>query len=101
MKISIPLKYLQIEGLKNIETYNPILSCPSLEIFLAYNSKPIDRSLNGLINVKTIGLGDSYPKDEVANLVSLFTGDTIRIRANEIKGKLEYGNPFDLTQENQ
>jgi hypothetical protein len=94
------LKYLQIEGLKTIETYEPILNCSSLEIFLAYNSKPVDKSLKGLVNVKNIGLGDSYSKDEIDNLVSNFRGDTIRIRAKEIKGKLNYINLFDPMQQN-
>jgi hypothetical protein len=93
------LKYLQIEGLKNIETYEPILNCSSLETFLAYNCKPADKSLKGLANVKNIGLGDSYSKDEIDNLVSNFTGDTIRIRAKEIKGKLSYINQFDNMQQ--
>lgn len=92
------LKYLQIEGLKNMETYEPILNCSSLETFLAYNSKPTDKSLKGLVNVKNIGLGDSYSKDEIDKLVSNFTGDTIRIRAKEIKGKLNYINLFDIMQ---
>jgi hypothetical protein len=89
------LKYLQIEGLKNIDSYDPILTCSSLETFLAYNSKPLDKSLKGLVNVKNVGLGDSYSKDEIDYLVSHFTGETIRIRAKEIKGKLNYTNLFD------
>jgi hypothetical protein len=89
------IKYLQIESLKNIETYKPILSCPSLEIFLAYNSRPIDKSLEGLINLKTVGIGDRYSKEEIDNLVSNFRGNTIRIRAKEIKGKLNYIGQFD------
>ena len=93
------LKYLQIEGLKNIETYEPILNCSSLETFLAYNSKPADKSLKGLSNLKNIGLGDSYSKVEIDNLVSNFTGDAIRIRASEIKGKLNYINQFDTMQQ--
>ena len=94
------LKYLQIEGLKNIETYEPILTCSSLETFLASNCKPIDKSLKGLVNVKNIGLGDSYSKDETDNLVSNFRGDTIRIRAKKIKGKLNYINLFDPMHQN-
>ena len=90
------LKYLQVEGLKNLETYLPLLSCSSLEIFLAYNSKPRDKSLKGLINLKDVGLGDSYSKDEICNLVSHFSGDAIQIRGKEIKGKLNYINPFDI-----
>jgi hypothetical protein len=66
------LKYLQVEGLKNIETYEPILNCSSLEVFLAYNSKPMDKSLKGLTNIKAIGLGDSYSKEEIDNLVAHF-----------------------------
>jgi hypothetical protein len=93
------LKYLQIEGLKNIETYEPILNCSSLETLLAYNCKPIDKSLRALMNVKNIGLGDSYSKDKIENLVSNFTGETIRIRGKEIKGKLNYTNLFDTMQE--
>ena len=93
------LKYLQIEGLKNIETYEPLLSCSALEIFLAYNSKPMDKSLKGLINLKTLGLGDSYSKEEIDYLVSHFSGETIRIRAKEVKGKLNYINQFDPMQQ--
>ena len=94
------LNYLQIEGLKNIDTYEPILNCPSLETFLAYNCKPTDKSLKGLVNVKNIGLGDSYSKEEIQKLVANFTGDTIGIRAKEIKGKLNYINQFDTIQQN-
>lgn len=93
------LKYLQMEGLKNIETYKPILNCTSLETFLAYNCKPTDKSLKGLANVKNIGLGDSYSKDEIDYLVSNFTGESISIRAKEIKGKLKYINQFDTMQQ--
>ncbi|MFI5344307.1 MAG: hypothetical protein ACHQUC_08820 [Chlamydiales bacterium] len=92
------LKYLQIEGLKNIKTYEPVLFCSTLETFLATNSKPKDQSLMSLINVKSIGLGDSYSKSEIDSLVSHFRGNNISIRGRELKGKLSYANIFEKAQ---
>ena len=94
------LKYLQLEALKNIETYNPVVKCELLEYFFADDSKPLDKSLNGLSKIKSVGLGDSYPKNEITNFIKHFTGEEIWIRGKEWKGKMNYVNLFDPTEQN-
>lgn len=94
------LKNLQLDGIKNIESYNPVLNCDTLEDVSTYNSKPLDKSLKGLIKVKSVGIGDSYPTDEISKFMKQFEGEDIWIRGRELKGSRNYVNQFDWTEHN-
>lgn len=80
------LKYLTLEGVKNLDTYDPLQYCKSLEIFTGYNCRPKDQSLTGLRNLKAIALGDSYPKTEVENFLKVSLAGDVNIRGKMIKG---------------
>ena len=88
------LKYLSIEAVKNLESFNPILLCESLESLSGYQCKPKDNMLTGLRNLKNIGLGDSYTKLQIDKLLQISQAQNITIRGNLLRGANQYLNPF-------
>lgn len=90
------IKHLSMEGVKNLDTYDPIKNSKSMEVIAGYNCRPADNSLDGLKRLKEIWLGDSYTKSEVDNLLNNNDAENIWIRGKNLKGTGELNNPFDL-----
>ena len=90
------IKYLSMEGIKNLDTYAPIKNSKTMETIAGYNCRPADKSLEGLINLKEIWLGDSYTKIEIERLLNANDAESIWIRGKNLKGTGKLNNPFDL-----
>ena len=90
------IKYLSMEGIKNLDTYTPIKNSKTMETIAGYNCRPADKSLEGLINLKEIWLGDSYAKSEIERLLNANDAKSIWIRGKKLKGTGKLNNPFDL-----
>jgi hypothetical protein len=90
------IKYLSMEGIKNLDTYAPIKNSKTMETIASYNCRPADKSLDGLKSLKEIWLGDSYTKNEVNNLLNDNDAENIWIRGKNLKGSGKLYNPFDL-----
>ncbi|KOF03072.1 hypothetical protein OB69_06955 [Roseivirga seohaensis subsp. aquiponti] len=90
------IKYLSMEGIKNLDTYAPIKNSKTMETIAGYNCRPADKSLEGLINLKEIWLGDSYTKSEIERLLNANDAESIWIRGKNLKGTGKLNNPFDL-----
>lgn len=88
------LKYLSLEGVKNLDSYEKLKSSSTLEAIVGYDCRPEDRSLDGLKNLKKIKLGDSYSKAEVDKLLSDNSADYIWIRGKNLIGTGDLENPF-------
>jgi hypothetical protein len=81
---------LNIEGLKNLNSFDPISKNSTLKRISGYNCRPLDKSLKGLEDIESIGLGDSYTRDEVNNFVDRFNGQNLWIRGRQLKGLNDY-----------
>jgi hypothetical protein len=90
------IKYLSMEGIKNLDTYAPIKNSKSMETLAGYNCRPADKSLDGLKGLKEIWLGDSYTKSEVDNLLNDNGAENIWIRGKNLKGSGKLNNPFEI-----
>jgi len=90
------IKYLSMEGIKNLETYAPIKNSKTMETIAGYNCRPADKSLDGLKRLKEIWLGDSYTKSEVDNLLDDNNAENIWIRGKNLKGSGKLNNPFEI-----
>jgi len=90
------IKYLSMEGIKNLDTYAPIKNSKSMETIAGHNCRPADKSLDGLKRLKEIWLGDSYTKSEVDNLLNDNDAESIWIRGKNLKGTGKLDNPFDI-----
>lgn len=90
------IKYLTMEGIKNLDTYAPITNSKSMETIAGYNCRPADKSLDGLKRLKEIWLGDSYTKSEVDNLLNDNDAESIWIRGKNLKGTGKLDNPFQI-----
>lgn len=90
------IKYLSMEGIKNLDTYVPIKNSKSMETLAGYNCRPADKSLAGLKGLKEIWLGDSYTKSEVDNLLNDNGAENIWIRGMNLKGSGKLNNPFEI-----
>lgn len=90
------IKYLSMEGIKNLDTYAPIKNSKTMETIAGYNCRPADKSLDGLKRLKEIWLGDSYTKSEVDNLLNDNVAENIWIRGKNLKGSGKLNNPFEI-----
>jgi hypothetical protein len=90
------IKYLSMEGIKNLYTYSPIKNSKTIETIAGYNCRPADKSLDGLKRLKEIWLGDSYTKSEIESLLNDNDAETIWISGKNLKGSGELENPFDI-----
>lgn len=90
------IKYLSMEGINNLDTYDPIKSSKTMETISGYNCRPADKSLDGLKKLKEIWLGDSYTKSELENLLNDNEAENIWIRGKNFKGFGQLNNPFEL-----
>ena len=88
------LKFLSLEGIKNLTSYIPLLDSASIETFNGYHCQPIDKSLIGLKNLRNIGLGDSYSKAEINNFLEISKADNIKIRGKALRGTVQIRDPF-------
>lgn len=89
------IKYLSMEGIKNLDTYAPIINSKTMETIAGYNCRPTNKSLDGLKRLKEIWLGDSYTKSEIERLLSDNEAESIWIRGKNLKGTGKLNNPFD------
>jgi len=90
------LEFIEIEGVKNITTYEPIKKAKKIGTFMGYDCRPADKSLEPLIDIKNLWLGDSYTKAEILNFLSKTKADNVWIRGKELKGKTKPKNPFEI-----
>lgn len=90
------IKYLSMEGIKNLNSYKPIRNSKTIETIAGYNCRPADKSLEGLKRLKEIWLGDSYTKSEIESLLNDSCAETIWIRGEYLKGSGKLDNPFDI-----
>lgn len=92
------LKYLDLDGIKNLSSYSPISANDSIETISAANSRPADKDLTPLLNLKNVWLGDSYSKATVDKFASQFQGQGFWNRGQDIVGDLRQNHiiPFDL-----
>lgn len=90
------IRYLSMEGIKNLKTFDPIKNSMTLETIVGYQCRPSDKSLNGLNKLKEISLGDSYAKSEVDRLLKVNNAEKIWIRGENLKGSDKLDNPFDI-----
>lgn len=79
------IRYLSMEGIKNLDSYNPIKKSKTIETITGYQSRPADKSLNGLKNIKEIWLGDSYSKSEIDNLLKENDVESIWIKGKKTR----------------
>ncbi|WP_179020367.1 hypothetical protein [Winogradskyella forsetii] len=94
--IMTKIKYLSMEGIKNLDTYAPIKNSKSMETIAGYNCRPADKSLDGLKRLTEIWLGDSYAKSELEDLLNNNDAVTIWIRGKNLKGSGKLNNPFGI-----
>ena len=90
------LRYLSLEGIKNLDTFNLIKNSKTLETVTGYDCRPADKSLDGLKKLKEISLGDSYTKAEIYKLLKDNEAEKIWLRGNSLKGMERFENPFDI-----
>lgn len=92
------LRYLNLDGIKNISSYSPISLNKSIETISAANSRPADKDLTPLLNLKNVWSGDSYDKTMVNKFSSQFNGQNFWNRGKAIIGDLGQNHirPFDL-----
>jgi len=88
------LKYLSLEGIKNLDSYEPLSESKSLETLAAYHCQPQDKSLDGLRNLKNIYLGDSYNKSTIESFLNKSAANNIKIRQAAIRGSDKIPSPF-------
>lgn len=89
------IRYLSIEGVKNLDTYDPIKKSKTIETIVGDQCKPIDKSLDGLKKLKGIWLGDSYHKSAIDDLLKNNEAESIWVRGKTLKGSGKLDNPFD------
>jgi len=94
IKKMIKLKYLSFEGVKNLNTYKPILENKSLETIAGYQCQPLDKSLSGLKHLKNVFLGDSYSKSAINDFLKISEAINIQIKRALLKGTDRIKNPF-------
>jgi hypothetical protein len=77
------LRFLSLEKLPQLDTYEPLAGCGQLVAFGAWESRPADRSLRPLhrLPLADLILGDVYPTTEVKALFSLVSGRA-RVRSS-------------------
>ena len=85
------LTTLNLEGLKNIESYHVIRNNIKLKTFSGYDCRPQDKSLFGLENIESVTLGDSYSKSEIDAFTKRFNGENLWIRGKQIIGQKGVG----------
>ena len=90
------LNFLRLDGLKNIETYKPVLLCKNLKKLSTTDSRPVDKDLKPLINLDDISLGDSYSKQAIGDFLTEYKGTALWIRGKDYRAYSEYKNPFDI-----
>lgn len=92
------LKYLRLEGVKNLLSFSPISNNESIKTISTTNSRPTDKDLTPLLNLQHVWLGDSYGKSAVDKFSSQFHGQSFWNRGKDIIGNLRqhHNNPFDL-----
>ena len=90
------IKYLSMEGIKNLDTYAAIKISKTMETIAGYNCRPGDKSLDGLKRLKEIWIGDSYTKSEIDNLLNDNDAENIWIRGKNLKGSGKFNNPFEI-----
>jgi len=88
------LKYLAIEGLKNIDTFSPLLKNKSLETIQGYQCRPTDKSLNGLKRIQNIFLGDTYSQTEIESFLKDSNSINLSLRGKTIRGVKNLKSPF-------
>jgi hypothetical protein len=92
----LKIKYLSMEGIKNLDSYKTIKNSKTIETIAGYNCRPTDKSLDGLKRLKQIWLGDSYTKSEIDSLLNDNDSEIIWIRGKNLKGSGKFDNPFDI-----
>jgi hypothetical protein len=96
VKTMLNLKYLSLEGIRNLDTYCSVADSKSIETIVGYQCQPIDKSLTGLKNLKNIQLGDSYKKSEIDNFLNITRANNIWLRGKQLKGINEMERPFRI-----
>lgn len=89
------LRYLRLDGIKNVITYMPLENSHSIEKITTYNSKPQDESILPIRNIKQIWIGESYKKRTIEQFTKAFMGDVLYYRGKSIKGEWIATTPFD------
>jgi hypothetical protein len=77
------LRFLSLEKLPQLDTYEPLAGCTQLVAFGAWESRPADRSLRPLhrLPLADVVLGDVYPTGEIEALFGLVSGRA-RVRSS-------------------
>lgn len=90
------LEFIAMEGIKIIKSYEPIKRARHIKTIMGYECRPADKSLEPLISIKNIWLGDSYTKAHITNFMSKTNADYVWIRGKELKGNGKPKNPFEI-----
>ncbi|RFS22659.1 hypothetical protein DVR12_12750 [Chitinophaga silvatica] len=81
------LKILKIDHI-NIASFDPLSQSPQLNTLSASYVTPLDKRIDGLLNLKHVYFGGDIPKDEVARFKKEFKGIDAVIGPEIIKGNL-------------
>jgi hypothetical protein len=100
------LRFLSLERLSGLDSYEPLSGCRELVAFGAWESRPADRRLAPLyaLPLEDIVLGDDYPPDEITALFEHCRA-RIRVRSGTYRGEqqlwcrclLDYANAYRRT----
>jgi hypothetical protein len=88
------LRYLNLCGIKNLKTYEPIVQLHPEAKITTYNSKPADQSILALQKFAQVWIGDSYNPEILSKLVKSFEGRILYYRGKPIRGEWIDVNPF-------
>lgn len=86
------MRYLTLERVTGLHTLSDLAACERLEQLGLYDSRPADRRLTSLLECPQLThlvVGDVYPRDEVEALREGFAGETLGIRGELIRGRME------------
>jgi hypothetical protein len=86
------LRLLTLERLTGLTTLADLTACTRLEELGLYESRPTDQRLDVLLELPKLNrlvVGDPYPADQVEALRAGFTGDTLSVRGEDVRGKLD------------
>lgn len=90
------LTYLSMEGVAQLDSYDPILESRPLTTLSGYQCRPIDRSLYGLKNLKNVQLGDSYVRSEIDGFLKSSLAENIWLRGKQLRGTETIRGPFTV-----
>jgi hypothetical protein len=86
------LRLLILERLTGLTTLADLAACTRLEELGLYESRPADQRLDVLLELPKLNrlvVGDAHPAGQIEALRARFTGATLSVRGEDVRGKLE------------